>query len=110
MNLFVYTTNIDGLVFRIYNNLMEIEFAPSKDHANRSKHDVSLALATELEWELAWVEQDTRKDYDEIRMIGYAPIGSTVYCVVFTELNDHYRIVSLRPATPREVRSYASQI
>ena len=89
---------------------MKIEFDPTKDSANRSKHGVSLVLAAELEWELAWVEEDRCKDYDEIRMIGYAPIGATVYCVVFTESNDHYRIISLRPATPREVRNYASQI
>jgi hypothetical protein len=43
-------------------------------------------------------------------MVGFAPIGRTVYCVVFTERDDGYRIVSLRKALPKEVRAYASRI
>jgi len=89
---------------------MDISFDLGKNVINLAKHGVSLALAADLEWELAVVEEDTRRDYNEVRMIGYAPIGSTVYCVVFTELHDNYRVISLRTATPREVRKYASQI
>jgi uncharacterized protein len=37
---------------------MPIEFDPTKDAANQSKHGVSLALAGELDWEaaLVWVD------------------------------------------------------
>jgi uncharacterized DUF497 family protein len=89
---------------------MKIEFDPAKDARNIAKHGVSLTLAESLEWDLLLAAEDTREDYDEVRLVGFAPIGRTVYCVVFTENDDVYRIVSLRKALPKEVRAYASQI
>jgi uncharacterized DUF497 family protein len=53
----------------------------------------------------------TQHDYFELRMIGFAPIEQTVYCVVFVEREDDVmRVISLREANKREVRDYASQI
>jgi uncharacterized DUF497 family protein len=43
-------------------------------------------------------------------MVGFAPIAEDVYCVVFTEHSDTYRIISLGPALAREVRAYARQV
>ena len=54
---------------------------------------------------------DTRHDYYELRMVGFAPIGNDVYCVVFVEREDDVmRVISLRKATKPEVRDYANQI
>ena len=89
---------------------MEIAFAPAKDAANIADHGLSLATADELEWEWLLAKEDIREEYREQRMVGFAPIGRTVYCVVFTEEDDVYRIISLRKALPKEVRAYASQI
>ena len=90
---------------------MKIEFDPRKDITNMEKHGVSLRTAKSLEWELLLAEQDTRyEEYDEIRMIGYAPIEYRVFCVVYTERGDMRRIISLRKANKREVKKYASQI
>lgn len=89
---------------------MEIEFDPRKDAINAAKHGVSLADAALLEWEWMWATEDARRDYGERRIIGYAPIGSRVYCVVFVELDTARRIISLRKANRREVRLYASKI
>ena len=75
-------------------------------------HGVSLQLAEHLkfDWLISHAD-DTRHDYFEQRMIGFAPIGQTVYCVVFVEREDDVmRVISLRQATRREVQSYASQI
>ena len=84
---------------------MQIEFDPAKNVSNLAKHGVALSLAQALEWD--WLisrEDDTRHDYFELRMVGFAPIGQTVYCVVFVELEaDVLRIISLRPATKPEV-------
>jgi len=49
---------------------------------------------------------DTRKDYGEARVIGYAPIGERLYCVVFVERDEGRRIISLRKANSREVARY----
>ena len=89
---------------------MKFEFDPIKDAKNIAKHGVSLTLAESLEWDLLLATEDTREDYDEVRLVGFAPIGRTVYCVVFTENDDVYRVISLRKALPKEVRAYASQI
>ncbi len=89
---------------------MKFEFDPIKDAKNIAKHGVSLTLAESLEWDLLLATEDTREDYDEVRLVGFAPIGRTVYCVVFTENYDVYRVISLRKALPKEVRAYASQI
>ena len=67
---------------------------------------MSLAVAADLEWDLIWVSEDTREAYGEQQWIGFAPIGQRIDCVVFTEEQDCYRIISLREATNREKRTY----
>ena len=89
---------------------MKISFDPAKDARNVANHGLSLALAGSLEWDLLLATEDTRQPYGEVRMVGFSPIGRTVYCVVFTERDDGYRIVSLRKALPKEVRAYASRV
>lgn len=85
---------------------MHITFDPAKDRLNLANHGVSLALAQSLEWDLIQVEEDTRIAYGEQRWIGLAPRGQRIYCVVFTEEQDGYRIISLREATNHEKRTY----
>ena len=53
-----------------------------------------------------WAMEDPRRDYGERRMIGYALMGERLYCVVFTERRDAYRIISLRKANNREITCY----
>ncbi|MCB9434510.1 MAG: BrnT family toxin [Ardenticatenaceae bacterium] len=89
---------------------MKIEYDQSKDRNNLEKHGVFLQDAVHLEWDMLLAIQDTRYDYDEIRMIGYAPIGRRVFCVVYTDRDDVRRIISLRKANKREVKRYADQI
>jgi hypothetical protein len=86
---------------------MNITFNPAKDAANIAKHGVSLAEAAGLEWDSAVFWLDTRRDYDERRMIAYAYIGLRLYCVVFTDRGAERRIISLRKANSREVERYA---
>ena len=87
-----------------------IEFSSTKNATNIAKHGISLAMAELLEWDLLLATEDKRENYGEVRMIGFAPIGRKVYCVVFTENDEVYRIISLRKALPKEVRAYANQI
>lgn len=69
-----------------------------------------MALASLLEWELLLFTEDTRRNYGEVRIIGYAPIGSRIYCVVFTDREYERRIISLRKANSREVKNYVRKI
>lgn len=89
---------------------MNITFDPNKDALNIRNHKISLREAENLEWDWLIAEEDDRYSYSEVRMVGFAPMGSAVFCVVFTEENDIFRVISLRHATKREVKDYASKI
>ncbi|MFG6433081.1 BrnT family toxin [Roseateles sp. LYH14W] len=89
---------------------MQIEFDPAKDRANLSKHGVSLSLAVELDWDAALVWIDGRFEYGELRMIALASETNTLYYVAFVERGEVRRVISLRPATRREVKHYVENI
>ncbi len=89
---------------------MEITYDTNKNAINIEKHGISFGNARLLEWDLLLVEQDRRHNYDEIRMFGYAPIGTRVYCIVYTDRGNTRRIISLRKANRREVKRYADKI
>jgi uncharacterized DUF497 family protein len=89
---------------------MDITFDPAKDRLNIAAHGISRAAAADLEWDLMQVTEDTREAYGEQRWLGFAPIGQRIYCLVFTEEDDLYRIISLREATNREKRTYIDHI
>jgi uncharacterized protein len=89
---------------------MRISFDPAKEASNRIKHGVSLALARELDWESALLWVDDRCEYDELRVVALAPRTNTLYYVSFVDRGSVRRIISLRPATRREVKHYVSQV
>ena len=89
---------------------MQIEFDPAKDATNQAKHDVSRALADELDWEAALVWVDDRIEYDELRMISLAPKIEILYYVAFVDRGEVRRVISLRRANRREVKHYVQSI
>ena len=88
---------------------MYITFDPEKNGANFAKHGVSLTLAREIDWSMVMAYVDTRKDYKEVREVGFYPINGRLYCVVFTQRGDAMRIISLRKASDREIDDYERQ-
>lgn len=89
---------------------MRIEFDPIKDELNLAKHGVSLALARQLDWDVALVWVDDRFAYDETRMVALAPAAQTLYYVAFVDRGEVRRIISLRRAERREVKHYVENI
>lgn len=85
---------------------MLIEFDPLKNQSNLAKHGVSLALASELDWDEALVWVDDRFEYGERRMIALAPRTGILYYVAFVDRHRVRRIISLRRANRREVKHY----
>lgn len=85
---------------------MRIEFDVEKDRTNQDKHGLSLAFASELDWENSLVWIDTRKDYGEVRMIALAPSTGILYYVAFVDRSVSRRVISLRKANRREVKHY----
>ncbi|MDD2917680.1 BrnT family toxin [Rhodoferax sp.] len=90
--------------------MTRITYDPAKDASNQLKHEVSLALANELEWDTLLCKPDACREYGEPRRIGYAIAGNRLYCVVFVDRPDdaatERRIISLRKANSREVKRY----
>jgi uncharacterized protein len=92
---------------------MEIEFAPDKDASNQQKHCVSIALAAGLQWDTALAWEDTQYECGEWRMIALAPEINILYYVAFAdrgEISSISSIISLRPATRREVKYYVENL
>lgn len=85
---------------------MRIEFDVEKDKTNQDKHGLSLAFASELDWENSLVWIDTRKDYGDVRMIALAPSTGILYYVAFVDRSVSRRVISLRKANRREVKHY----
>ena len=56
------------------------------------------------------IEVDDRFDYGETRLVGFAPIGHRLYCVVFTERGDACHIISLRKANRKEIDRYEAHV
>ena len=89
---------------------MHIEFDPAKDESNRTKHGVSLSVASELDWEAALVWIDDRFEYGETRMIALAPKTEILYYVAFVDRGEARRVISLRRANRREVKHYVENL
>lgn len=85
---------------------MKFGFTQLKNLSNLQKHGISLEDAKLLDWSLLLFIEDGRKDYGEVRLIGYAPLGNRLYCIVYTERNEMIHVISLRKANTREVTRY----
>jgi uncharacterized DUF497 family protein len=89
---------------------MQVTFDPAKDKANIAKHGVSLADAESLDWDLLLCRVDARRDYGELREIGFAPIANRVFCVIFVQRGNVLHVISLRKANSREVKDYGQAL
>lgn len=85
---------------------MKITFDSAKDETNLTKHGLSLDDARGIDWNTLLAIEDVRHDYGEVRMIGYAFMGTRLHCVVFTDRANERRIISLRKANKKEVQNY----
>ncbi|HEY0586349.1 MAG TPA: BrnT family toxin [Pseudoduganella sp.] len=85
---------------------MDITYDPSKDRSNQQKHGVSLAEASDMDWDTALERLDARDDYGEDRYQALGFIGDRLYCAVYVDREDGRRMISLRKANNREYKEY----
>ncbi|PCE27432.1 hypothetical protein BWP39_02730 [Paraburkholderia acidicola] len=88
---------------------MDITFDQDKNLSNVEKHGVWLNAAALLDWSSVMAYVDTRRDYREIREVGFGIIENRLYCIVFTQRGNTMHIISMRKANKREVKSYVEQ-
>ena len=81
---------------------------PAKNESNIAKHGVAFEAAEGFDWATALVQADTRFDYGEVRLRALGAIGVRLFVLVFT-IRRGVWIISLRRASKREVRDYASE-
>ncbi|MFM0210753.1 BrnT family toxin [Paraburkholderia sediminicola] len=85
---------------------MDITYDTAKNESNIDKHGVSLEMAVMLDWSEVMAYVDARRDYKEVREVGFGVIDDRLFCVVFTQRGDAMHIISMRKANKREVKSY----
>ena len=86
---------------------MDIEYDHNKDAINLFKHGISLSEAARIDWGTLWAFEDQRHDHGEIRMIGLGLLETRLFCVIYTARGSLRRVINLRKANKREVKSYA---
>ncbi len=71
------------------------------------KHSIDFAIACDFAWERASVIADSRSDYGEDRFVAMGYIADRLYIMAFTlRGGDIVRIISLRKANDREIKTY----
>ena len=91
---------------------MEFEWDPEKAASNLEKHGVEFIEATTVfadPLELTIIDPDHSENEDRFISLGRSA-SETVLVISFTERENRIRIISARPATPRERREYESGI
>lgn len=86
---------------------MHYEFDPFKDDSNFNKHGLRLSHAEDFDWENALILEDRRQAYAEPRFEAKGYVGERLCVMVFCLRESAVRIISLRKANLREVKSYA---
>lgn len=81
---------------------MSLSFDPNKNLRNVEKHGLDFERVSDLDWDNAWVYEDTRNAYNEVRYIA----NGRLHFVCFTETEDGIRVISFRKANNREVERY----
>ncbi|NGZ98811.1 MAG: hypothetical protein CV089_22315 [Nitrospira sp. WS110] len=95
----------------MYSKSVRFEWDEAKRKANIAKHGIDFLDVPEMFTSLMLVSTDIRKDYGEIRQIGFGFIRARLIVIAFTEREpDVIRIISARKANTREKTYYQEAI
>ena len=89
---------------------MSVSYDSNKNKRNIEQRGLSFDRVADLDWDNAWIYQDERNEYNEIRFIAYSPLDKRLHFVCFTETKDGIRIISFRKANNKEVKRYEQEI
>jgi uncharacterized protein len=85
---------------------MKIEFDAAKNEANVRERGLPFVRAAEFDFDSAIVEQDSRKDYPEVRYVAIGYLDTRLHVLCFTGIEGGIRVISFRKANSREVKAY----
>lgn len=89
---------------------MRFEWDEAKRLANLAKHGIDFIDAARMLCDSPWLEEDSRRDYDEKRCRAVGLHCGRVLVVVFTLRVGAFRIISARRANARERRKYVDPV
>lgn len=88
-------------------NPVAFEWDDSKAASNKAKHGVSFEDAVGVFLDSRRIEgEDDRRNYGEPRLTTYGYVDGRCLSVVYTMRGETGRLISARPASRRERRSY----
>ncbi len=88
---------------------MSFSCDPDKNKRNIELRRHNFDRVAELDWDTAWIYEDARNEYNEIRFIAYGMLDRRLHFVCFTETKDGIRIISFRKANNREIKRYEQE-
>ena len=88
---------------------MSVTYDSNKNKSNIKQRALNFERAADLDWDNAWIYQDERNEYNEIRFIAYSMLDKRLHFVCFTETEDGIRVISFRKANSREVKRYEQE-
>ena len=95
----------------MYTSSVRFEWDEAKRKANVAKHGIDFIDVPEMFGSLMLVGTDSRKEYGEIRKIGFGFIRGRLMVVAFTEREPNsIRIISVRKANTREEAYYQEAV
>lgn len=86
--------------------MSRFEWDEEKSRSNQRKHGVSFAILDQFEFDTAIEWIDDRDDHNEERIIAVGILGSKLCTLVYTIRGTTIRVISLRPASKKEVHEY----
>jgi uncharacterized DUF497 family protein len=81
---------------------MRLTFDPAKNARNIAERGLSFERVSELDWETAVSQEDTRKDYGETRIQVLAFLGNRLHAAVITIRGEALHVISFRKANRKE--------
>ena len=89
---------------------MKFEWDTEKARLNAEKHGVDFRSVSGFDFETAVVVVDDRFAYRETRFVALGLIGPRVHQLAFTMRGNSIRVISLRKANRREIRTYVDTV
>jgi uncharacterized DUF497 family protein len=88
---------------------MSVSYDSNKNKRNIKQRGLNFDRVADLDWDNAWIYEDDRNEYNEIRFIAYSMLDKRLHFVCFTETKDGIRVISFRKANSREVKRYEQE-
>ena len=88
---------------------MRFTFDPEKSARNAAERGLSFERAGDMDWANAYIVEDTRRNWGELRYKAFGMMDGRLHIAVFTPRRDTIRIISFRRASRKEESLYEQE-